>query len=274
VRGQRGQGRRLSAGLGAVVLLAAVALGSASDAPEERFETVVLDAGHGGDDEGARGPAGGLEKDVVLEVVRRLAAALREGGARVVLTRDSDVFVSLEQRTNIANDARGDLFLSIHANAARDAEVRGTETFFLSLEATDEAAHRLAQRENQALGEVEMLRRATDDPLVAILGDMIASEHLHESQAFARMAQERLGAAGPGGSRGVKQAPFVVLSGVQMPASLVEIGFITNSADERRLRSARGQRRIVAALAEAVHAFGRRYDARRGHAPPPAHGQP
>lgn len=262
----------LLAGLGAIALLAAAGLGGASDAPLDRFETVVLDAGHGGDDEGAKGPAGSLEKDVVLHVAHRLAAALEERGVRVVMTRREDVFVPLEKRTNIANDARGDLFLSIHANAARDPAIHGTETFFLSLAATDDAARRLAERENEALGSVRLLPRASDDPLVAILGDMIATEHLQESQAFARMAQQRLGDVGPGASRGVKQAPFVVLSGVQMPASLVEIGFITNAADEGRLRSAAGRRRIVDALADAVHAYGRRYDARRGHVPPAAPG--
>jgi len=256
------------AGLGLCAALAVVGLGAAKDVPDNRFATVIVDPGHGGEDEGAHGPAGSLEKDLVLEVARRLSEALRARGIRVVMTRESDVFVSLEQRTSIANDARGDLFLSVHANAARDSGVRGTETFFLSLDATDDAARRLAERENQALGTVELLRRASDDPLVAILGDLIATEHLHESQAFAGMAQERLADKGPGGSRGVKQAPFVVLSGVQMPASLVEIGFITNREDEARLSSAKGRERIVAGLATAVEEYGRRYDAQRGHAPP------
>ena len=245
----------------------------AADAPPERFDVVVVDAGHGGDDEGARGRAGGLEKDVVLAVARGLAEELRARGLRVVMTRERDVFVSLEERTYVANDARGDLFVSIHANAAEDADIRGTETFFLSLDATDDSARRVAARENEALGTAQLLRRASDDPLVAILGDMIATEHLHESKAFARMAQERLAVEGPGGSRGVKQAPFVVLSGVQMPASLVEIGFITNRADERRLRSEEGQRRVVAALVEAVEEYRRRYDAQRGLAAPPARNQ-
>jgi len=133
----------------------------------------VIDPGHGGQDEGAKGPGGALEKDVVLDVGRRLAEALEEEGLRVVMTRRADEFVSLEKRTYIANDARGDLFVSIHANAANDTSIRGTETFFLSLEATDEAARRVAERENQAFGAAVPLPRAADDPLVAILGDLI-----------------------------------------------------------------------------------------------------
>jgi len=236
----------------------------------DRFDTVVIDAGHGGQDEGAKGPGGALEKDVVLDVGRRLAEALEDEGLRVVMTRSADEFVSLEKRTYIANDARGDLFVSIHANAAKSTSIRGTETFFLSLEATDEAARRVAERENQAFSATLPLARAADDPLVAILGDLIATEHLKESQEFARLAQGRLAEIDPQASRGVKQALFVVLSGVQMPASLVEIGFITNGRDEGELSSRRGRRSIASALAAAVLEFRRRYDARHGVAPLPA----
>jgi N-acetylmuramoyl-L-alanine amidase len=255
------------------VVCAALALplvGAGESRPVDRFDTVVIDPGHGGDDEGAKGPGGALEKDVVLDVGRQLAGALEEEGLRVVMTRSADEFVSLEKRTYIANDARGDLFVSIHANAAKNTSIRGTETFFLSLEATDEAARRVAERENQAFGAVVPPQRASEDPLVAILGDLIATEHLKESQEFARLAQARLAQIDPQASRGVKQALFVVLSGVQMPASLVEIGFITNGRDEGKLRSRRGRRSIASALAAAVLEFRRRYDARHGVAPLPA----
>jgi N-acetylmuramoyl-L-alanine amidase len=241
-------------------------------APVDRFDVVVIDAGHGGHDKGARGPRGGLEKDVVLAVAEQLASDLRGHGLRVVMTRSGDRFVSLEERTHIANDARGDVFVSIHANAAKDARIHGIESFFLSLDATDDAARRLAERENDAFGKGTRIPAPSDDPMVAILGDMIANEHLHESQALARMAQERLTRRERGSSRGVKQAPFVVLSGVQMPATLVEIGFITNASEEKQLRSGRGRKAIVAALSEAVREYGRRYDARRGVRTAPASG--
>ncbi len=232
--------------------------------PPDRFDTVVIDAGHGGQDEGARGPGGSLEKEVVLGVSKQLAAALRKRGLRVVMTRTDDGFVSLEQRTHIANDARADLFISIHTNAARNAKIHGIETFFMSLSATDDAAARVAERENESFGTAAAMPIAAKDPLVGILGDLIATEHLQESQEFARMAQAHLASVTAKDSRGVKQAPFVVLAGVQMPASLVEIGFITHSGEEKSLNSKRGRRAIVVALEKAIAEFQRRYDARHG----------
>lgn len=230
--------------------------------PPDRFDVVVIDAGHGGEDEGARGPGGSLEKEVVLGISKQLAEALRKRDLQVVMTRTDDSFVSLEQRTHIANDARADLFISIHTNAARNAKIHGVETFFMSLSATDDAAARVAERENESFGTAAAIGVAAKDPLVGILGDLIATEHLHESQEFARMAQAYLASLTAMESRGVKQAPFVVLAGVQMPASLVEIGFITHSGDEKSLRSKKGRRAIVVALEKAVAEFQRRYDAR------------
>jgi N-acetylmuramoyl-L-alanine amidase len=259
-----GRGIATAVAAAASWLLTPAALADAVSPPADRFDTVVIDAGHGGEDEGARGPAGHVEKTLVLDLARMLSSRLRAHGLRVVLTRRDDTFVPLETRTAIANDARGDLFVSIHANAAPEAEIRGTETFFLSLEASDEYARRVAMRENAAFPEASPPAGLVDDPLVAILGDMIANEHSRESNAFARMAQAQLGRIDPDRSRGVKQAPFVVLMGIQMPASLVEVGFITNRGDERELHSRRGRERIVSALARAVLEFGRRTDVRRG----------
>jgi len=253
-------------GLTAAPAAAAPATGDRGvpEAPQERFDTVVIDAGHGGDDEGARGPRGGMEKQLVLDVAHRLAGLLRDRGLRVVMTREDDRFVPLETRTAIANDARGDLFISIHANAARDPGIRGNETYFLSLDASDDSAQRVAARENAAFGDEGRAGGATGDPLIALLGDMIANLYSRESSEFAGMAQDKLALIDPARSRGVKQAPFVVLMGMQMPAALVEIGFITNRADERDLQSEGGRGGIVSALANAVLEFGRRFDARRG----------
>jgi N-acetylmuramoyl-L-alanine amidase len=235
--------------------------------PADGFDTVIIDAGHGGDDKGARGPRGRLEKDVVLDVARRLALDLRARGLRVVMTRKGDTFVPLEERTNIANDARGDLFVSIHANAARDGDVRGSETFFLSLNASDDSARQVAMRENEAFRGSAGVMTGDGDPLLAIMRDLIDNQHMQESSEFAQIAQSRLAEIEPARSRGVKQAPFVVLMGVQMPASLVEIGFMTHPSEEKMLASAPGQTRIVAALVNAVLEFGRRFDVRRGIAP-------
>jgi N-acetylmuramoyl-L-alanine amidase len=259
---------RVACGAATALAVAVAALAAPAIADEletvDRFETVVIDAGHGGEDEGAKGPRGALEKDVVLDVAKRLATRLRRDGLRVVMTRDGDRFVPLEQRTAIANDARGDLFLSIHANAAHGRAARGVETYFLSLDASDAAAASVAERENGAFRGARPAAAGLDDPLVAILGDLMANEHLSESGEFARMAHASLAADVGGGARGVKQAPFVVLVGVQMPASLVEIGFITNPQEEARLRSTRGREAIAASLARAIAAYRQRHDAMRG----------
>jgi len=229
----------------------------------DRFDTVVIDAGHGGDDAGARGAGGLLEKELVLDVAYRLAKRFTENGLKVVLTRSNDTFVPLEERTSIANDARADLFISIHANATHDTKVRGIETYFLSLAASDDHAGQVARRENQAFRVGDTPAKRSDEALVAIIGDLIANQHMEESNEFARLAQREL-ASGPQVARGVKQAPFVVLESVQMPAALVEIGFVTNRLDEKLLRGAKERDRIVAALVRAALEFGRRYDARRG----------
>lgn len=240
------------------------AFGVASEAHRpDRFDTVVVDAGHGGDDHGAVGRAGLLEKDLVLDVARRLEARLREHELQVVLTRRDDQFVPLEERTSIANDARADLFVSIHANATLDRDVRGIETFFLSLSASDDHARGVAERENRSFAASPAAARLRDDALLAIIGDLITTEHMTESNEFARLAQAEL-APDAELARGIKQAPFVVLEGVQMPASLVEIGFLTNVLDERLLQTAEERERIVSALVRATLEFGRRYDARRG----------
>jgi len=245
-------------------------LAAEATAPE-RFDTVVIDAGHGGEDSGAIGPNGAREKDVVLSVARGLAGRLRARGLRVVLTRDRDVFVPLEHRTAVANDARGDLFVSIHANAAEDASIRGTETYFLALDASDAGAARVAARENRAFARDDVSDiEAVGDPFIALLGDLITTEYMRESNDVASVIQSELDTIEPLHSRGVKQALFVVLSGVQMPAALVEIGFITNPDDEHALAGARGRGALIDALERAVQSFGERYDARRGSTTAPA----
>ena len=258
--------RRWLAGL--VIALTAV-LGATEAAKRDRFDTVVIDPGHGGLDAGARGPGGALEKDLVLGVSADLAARLRARGLRVIMTRDTDVFVPLESRTAIANDARGDLFLSIHANATQDTDVGGSETYFLALDASDAGAAEVAARENRAFALADEAGiDAVRDPFIALLGDLIATEYLRESSEAAQLIQTELASVGALRSRGVKQALFVVLAGVQMPAALVEIGFVTNAQDERTLTNARHSRRLVDALERAVVAFGDSYDERRGASVP------
>jgi N-acetylmuramoyl-L-alanine amidase len=251
--------------LGVLLCLCGAWWGSAQGAEGERnrFDAVVIDAGHGGEDEGARGTRGLLEKDVVLDVSLRLAKRLRKAGLRVILTRENDTFVPLEIRTSVANDARADLFISIHANSASSAKPRGIETFYVSLESSDDAARRVAARENEAFGPSAGAAKA-DDPLMDLLGDMMVTEHVMDSSEFAKLVHAELRSVDESGSRGVKQAPFVVLMGVQMPASLIEIGFVSNRDDEKALREASHRGEIAEAVARAVLEFAKRYDARRG----------
>jgi N-acetylmuramoyl-L-alanine amidase len=233
--------RALAAGALAVLLCGA--------ATEPRL-TVVVDPGHGGSDFGARGPAGAREKDLVLAISLRTREALAARGIRVVLTREEDAFVTLAERTEIANRARADLFLSIHANSAPDPEARGSETYFLSADASDEEALRTAQAENAVFSQEGAVADSAD-VVGSILGDMIRADHHQRSSRVAAAIQRGL-AKLPAPSRGVKQAPFAVLSGVNMPAVLVEVGFLSHPDEERRLRARDRQTELARALAEAV----------------------
>jgi N-acetylmuramoyl-L-alanine amidase len=228
----------------------ALALASAARAEAPAPPTVVIDPGHGGADLGARGPAGELEKDVALSVSRKVAARLKERGVRVLLTRSKDVFVPLGERTDLANRAHADLFVSIHVNSAPDRDISGTETYFLSLEASDDEAMRVAVAENDVFAQAGTADDGRD-VVGAILGDLIRTEHLRESSELAAAIQRKL-AELPAPSRGVKQAPFVVLTGVNMPAALVEIGFVTNAREAARLRQRDRQDAIAKAVAAAI----------------------
>lgn len=248
--------------LSSLALLAA-SRGGATPHHPDRFDRVVIDAGHGGEDEGAKGPDGLTEKEVVLDVARKIARKLESQGLEVLLTRGDDTFVPLESRTSKANDARADLFVSIHANSAPNPKPSGVETYFVSLDATDAAAAQVALRENEAFGEAGR-QPIVDDPLTQLLGDMIVNEYVRESSEFAKLVQHQLSEVVVSKSRGVKQAPFVVLMGVQMPAALIEIGFISNPDEERKLRERGHRDRLAKAIVDAISDFGARADARRG----------
>jgi len=209
---------------------------------------VVIDPGHGGQDPGAR--ANGLtEADVVLDVALQLEALLREEGVDVVLTRRTSTFVALEERAAIANRVEADLFLSIHANASPTTGTSGIETYILNL-ATNQEAQALAARENATGAKtLNMLPRL----LTAIaLNDKVA-----ESRELANMVQSALVRALSAQRRsvkslGVKQAPFVVLIGAEMPSILVEIGFLTNRSEATTLEQRAGREAVAHGLLEAV----------------------
>lgn len=211
--------------------------------------TVVIDPGHGGVEVGAIGPGGLVEKNVTLEIAHRLAALLRQQGLRVILTRDSDEVVSLEQRTAIANQYKADLFLSIHLNAAPVSVARGSETYFLSLDATDDAARMAAERENS---QDSAAPAPGGGDLDFILWDLAHTESVRESSRFAEIVQDEMNRINDITNRGVKQAPFKVLVGATMPAALVEVGFISNPDEEAKLASDAFQVQLTQSLADAV----------------------
>lgn len=237
------------------------------DAPGIR--TIVIDPGHGGKEVGAVGPGGLMEKDLTLAISRKLAASLAaKTGARIVLTREDDSVVSLDQRTAIANQYKADLFLSVHMNAAVVKDAKGSETYFLSLEASDELAKRAAETENAA--------STTPSPtadLNLILWDLAQQQYVRESSRFAQTIQEEMNAATAVQNRGVKQAPFKVLVGATMPAALVEVGFISNPEEETKLQSDEFQNQMVAAITRGVERYKTEYETRIGliqPAPPAA----
>ena len=218
---------------------------------------VVVDAGHGGVDPGARGPGGAREKEITLAVAKRLAAILREDPTlEVRMTRDRDTLIALRDRTRMANrwrdGERPALFISIHCNANPSRAARGFETYFLS-HAKTEDARRVEEMENAAQRYEEDAPKL--DPLHFIMHDLRQNKYLHESSGWAAQIQARLAAVGTGPDRGVKQAGFHVLNGAFMPAVLVEIGFISNAEEERVLRSPIQQRAIAEQLALAVHDY-------------------
>src|SRR5207253_51860 len=202
-----------------------------------------------GKDIGASGTAGLFEKDATLTICRKLAASLGDKvGARVILTREDDSVVSLDQRTAIANQYKADLFLSVHMNAAVVKGAHGSETYFLSLEASDELARKAAEVENAA---GRPLPPAGSSDLKLILWDLAQQEYLAESSRFAQAVQEEMNRATGVQNRGVKQAPFKVLVGATMPAALVEVAFITNPEEEAKLKTDDFQKMIIDALTTA-----------------------
>jgi N-acetylmuramoyl-L-alanine amidase len=220
---------------------------------EPAVRTIVIDPGHGGQEVGARGPGGTLEKDVSLAIARRLRAELVSSrGLQVFLTRDRDVEVSLDERAAIANNYKADLFVSIHANASRARGAKGSEVYFLSYQASDDESRRIAQLEGMA----EPVGQAPPgSDLALILWDMAQAEHLEESSALASRIQEELAVVTGSEGRGVKQAPFRVLVGAAMPAVLVEVAFISNPDEEKLLSSDGYQAKVAGALARGLERY-------------------
>lgn len=231
---------------------------------------IIVDAGHGGVDNGMTGPLGGgpriSEKNITLAVALKLGAQLKSRGIDVVYTRTTDTLIALDDRGRIANRAGGDLFISIHVNAANPnwtdpGGARGFETYFLS-EARTEDARRVERMENESLRYEGASAVNNADALSFIVNDMFQNQHLRESSDLADLIQQRLARIHPGPNRGVKQAGFRVLVTAYMPAVLVEIGFGTNAREAAFISDPENQDAIAAAVADGAMAYLGRYEGR------------
>ena len=219
-----------------------------------RFSTIIIDPGHGGKDPGAVGYRGTLEKDIALDVAKRLEKKITKNmKIKTVLTRDEDIFLKLAERTKIANENNGSLFISIHANAATDRRASGFETFLIGPN-KNEAAVRVAARENAVL-ELEGFsgKKLTNEDLIK--ATIAQSAFASKSEQFAALVQEEIGKRVQGKNRGVKQAGFYVLMGASMPNVLVELGFISNLAEEKKLRSSQYREVLATAIFRAVEKY-------------------
>lgn len=220
------------------------------------IRSIVLDPGHGGKDPGAVGRRGLEEKDVNLDIAKRLSRMLREAGVKVILTRDRDVFVSLEERTAIANINNADLFISIHQNAHRYRSAKGVETYFLNA-TEDEQILKVAARENNiSISQMTVLEK--------ILLDLNATDNATKSIPLANSVQETLvrflsQRSQKVNNLGSKPGPFYVLVGAKMPAILVETSFISNPQEEAKLKTASHRKRIAEAVFQGIQQYARRH---------------
>ncbi|MCS7250325.1 MAG: N-acetylmuramoyl-L-alanine amidase [candidate division WOR-3 bacterium] len=223
---------------------------------KQGIKLVVLDPGHGGKDPGAIGKMGTKEKDLNLKIAKKIKKYLEKLGLEVILTRNSDVFVSLGERAKIANDNKADLFISIHCNSTprKNSYACGFEVFFLS-EARTDWERAVAQAENEVIKYEITKNDINDDFLSFILADLAQQEFLKESQELAVAIQDAVCAALNIENRGVKQAGFYVLKDAFMPAVLIECGFLSNRKEEVLLRKDWYQEKLARAIAEGVKKF-------------------
>jgi len=215
---------------------------------------IVIDAGHGGHDTGTIGPTGLMEKDLCLDVALRLGKIIEQKlpGADVVFTRSDDTFIPLEERTRIANDAKADLFISIHANSSPNQGARGVETYYLNLKGSPEAME-VAARENAVSQE-------SVHDLEDLVKKIARTEKIDESKELAEDVQDSLSkriqkTARPVKNRGVRKAPFVVLIGADMPSILTEISFLSNPSDEQLLKKPEYRQHIAEGVYQGVSAY-------------------
>jgi len=233
--------------------------GAAGPAPQAQTQrTIVIDPGHGGLDVGAKGKFGALEKTITLAISFKLKALIEQNLAyRVVMTRDKDIDVSQENRAALANNNAAALFISVHANGSFRKRAQGSETFFMSLNASDEETRKLAYMENSSADLEPRIAEEDKDVVKMILWDMAQAAYIKQSSRLAELIQQEL-SSDPNlktENRGIKQAPFKVLTGVACPAVLVEVAFISNPEEEQRLINDEFQTRVAQAIYSGLAKF-------------------
>jgi N-acetylmuramoyl-L-alanine amidase len=220
--------------------------------PSTGLRTVVIDPGHGGDELGTQGAKGSLEKEITLSVARRLRTLIESRlGLKVFLTRDDDRTMSLDERSAFANNRRADVFLSIHANSAVRPALKGAEVYYLTVERADEEARKRADENSTTLPALGGGNRAID----LILWETAQARYLEQSAALAGFVEQSFRGRIEMSPRAVQQAPFRVLVGANMPAALVEIGYLSNAEQETQLISASYQDQVAQSLLDALIKF-------------------
>jgi N-acetylmuramoyl-L-alanine amidase len=226
-----------------------------STAVKWTLETVIVDAGHGGKDTGCKGLFNLKEKDITLDIARRLAVLLSNHNLQAELTREGDRFISLQDRTHFANGQKGDLFVSIHCNSSKDPSIRGSETYFLK-PARSQKAVETALRENSVVqleDSAHAYRDLTEENYILLT--MATSRFMKDSEVWAANALKEFSKTAGMESRGMDQAGFYVLMGASMPAVLMECGYLTNSDDARILSSADGRQKMAEAMMNSILAM-------------------
>lgn len=226
-----------------------------------KLRSITIDPGHGGKDSGAVGIGGLKEKDVVLKIAKLLRDELkREYGLEVFLTRESDIFLSLEKRSAIANNNKSDIFISIHTNSGRRRNAKGFEVYYLNKQPSDDFAEEAAILENLGLGDEKSEFPELSSDIHSILWDLIQNKYLVESSILAEKMLDAYEVVFDWQTRGVKQAPFYVLMGAEMPAALVEVDFISNPTQEKQLMETTYINKIIKALTRGIIDFKRHYE--------------
>ncbi len=247
---------RILCGPGLVLLALVLALSAAGVSGSKELKTIVIDPGHGGMDLGAKGKFGTLEKNITLAVSFKLKALIEQNlPYRVVLTRDKDIDVSMENRSAIANNNDAVLFISVHINGSQRKKAQGSETFFMNLNASDEETRKLAYMENTSAELEKQIEDKNKDEVKTILWDMAQSAYIKQSSQLAEEIQKELNIFLGTENRGIKQAPFKVLKGVACPAILVEVAFISNPEEEQKLIKDDFQRKVAEAIYQGLKKY-------------------